>query len=76
MSKKAELTEQNSDSVHLTDVPGDANKRQKLLKLQHSLTTRLKAGDRSAAEEFVDMYHEQIYLFMRRLGHDRQVSHL
>ncbi|MHC4654867.1 MAG: RNA polymerase sigma factor [Planctomycetota bacterium] len=39
-----------------------------------SLATRLKAGDREAAGEFVDMYHEQIYLFMRRLGHDRHIS--
>jgi RNA polymerase sigma-70 factor (ECF subfamily) len=75
MSKKAELTEQNSDFAHPIDVPGDANKRLKLLKKQQdSLTTRLRAGDRTAAGEFVDMYHEQIFLFMRRLGHDRQVS--
>lgn len=39
-----------------------------------SLAARLKAGDRQAAAELVDLYYQQIYLFMRRLGHSRQVS--
>jgi RNA polymerase sigma-70 factor (ECF subfamily) len=39
-----------------------------------SLAARLRTGDREAAAELVDEYYEQIYLFMRRLGHDRQVS--
>lgn len=39
-----------------------------------SLAARLKAGDREAAVELVDLYYQQIYLFMRRLGHSRQVS--
>ena len=39
-----------------------------------SLATRLRNGDREAAAELVDEYYQQIYLFMRRLGHDRQVS--
>jgi RNA polymerase sigma-70 factor (ECF subfamily) len=34
----------------------------------------LNAGDHEAAAELVDIYYQQIYLFMRRLGHDRQVS--
>lgn len=41
---------------------------------QNSLAARLKAGDRAAAAEFVELYYEQIYLYFRRLGHDRQVS--
>lgn len=41
---------------------------------RHSLVARLRAGDRSAAAELVDKYYQQIYLFMRRLGHDRQTS--
>jgi RNA polymerase sigma-70 factor (ECF subfamily) len=32
------------------------------------------AGNRAAATELVDIYYEQLYLFMRRLGHNRQVS--
>lgn len=39
-----------------------------------SLAGRLIAGDRTAAVELVDIYYEQIYLYMRRLGHDRPVS--
>lgn len=38
------------------------------------LVARLKAGDRTAAAELVDRYFEQIYLYMRRLGHDCQIS--
>lgn len=39
-----------------------------------SLGHRLRAGERAAAEELVDKYYERIYLFMRALGHDRQIS--
>lgn len=38
------------------------------------LVEQLKAGNRAAAEQLVDIYYQQIYLFMRRLGHSRQVS--
>jgi len=38
------------------------------------LVTRLKAGNQAAAAELVDIYYQQIYLFMRRLGHSSQVS--
>jgi len=38
------------------------------------LVDQLKLGSRAAAAELVDIYYEQIYLFMRRLGHTRQVS--
>ena len=38
------------------------------------LAGRLKAGERAAAAELVDIYYEQIYLFMRRLGHSHQGS--
>lgn len=41
---------------------------------QDSLAGRLKAGSHEAAEELVDSYYEQIYLYMRRLGHGSQVS--
>ena len=43
-------------------------------KKNDSLVNRLKAGDCAAADELVDNYYEQIYLFMRRLGHRRQVA--
>lgn len=40
----------------------------------NSLAARLIAGNRAAATELVDIYYEQIYVFMRRLGHNCQVS--
>lgn len=75
MAKKAKLIEQKAGFAHPISGPIGVNKRVKHLKEHRdSLAARLRAGDRSAAAEFVDMYHEQIYLFMRRLGHNRQVS--
>jgi len=38
------------------------------------LAAKLKAGDHNAAAELVDGWYQQIYLFMRRLGHNRQTS--
>lgn len=75
MAKKAKLTEQKTGFAHQIDGQGDADKKDKYLdELRDSLAARLRAGDHAAADEFVDMYNEQIFLFMRRLGHDRQVS--
>jgi RNA polymerase sigma-70 factor (ECF subfamily) len=45
-----------------------------LEKRQDSLAAQLRAGNHAAAAELVDTYYEQIYLFMNRLGHSRQVS--
>lgn len=45
-----------------------------MAKRRNSLAVRLKSGDRQAAAELVDRYYEQIYLFMRRLGHNCTVS--
>jgi RNA polymerase sigma-70 factor (ECF subfamily) len=39
-----------------------------------TLVLRLKDGDTTAAKELVDTYQALIYAFMRRLGHDRQLS--
>ncbi len=39
-----------------------------------SLPERLKAGDNSAAAELVDLFHKQMFLFFRRLGHSTDVS--
>jgi RNA polymerase sigma-70 factor (ECF subfamily) len=38
------------------------------------LAARLRAGEHDAAAELVDAWYRQIYLFMRRLGHNRQTS--
>jgi RNA polymerase sigma-70 factor (ECF subfamily) len=75
MTKKEKLTEQKAALAHQFNKQRNADRREKYLdELRDSLAARLMAGDRAAADEFVDMYHEQIYLFMRRLGHDRQIS--
>ncbi|TKJ37152.1 MAG: hypothetical protein CEE38_09675 [Planctomycetes bacterium B3_Pla] len=73
--KGAKLTEQKVESVYLTSDQGhsDTCKVHPDQKRQ-SLVARLRVGDRAAAAELVEDYHEQIYLFMRKLGHDRQVS--
>lgn len=41
---------------------------------RNSLAARLRAGNRAAAAELVDIYYKQIYVFFRRLGHSCQVS--
>ncbi|MDD5064608.1 MAG: RNA polymerase sigma factor [Phycisphaerae bacterium] len=41
---------------------------------RNSLAARLRAGNRAAAAELVDIYYEQLYVFFRRLGHSQQVS--
>jgi RNA polymerase sigma-70 factor (ECF subfamily) len=75
MKKGNELTEQKADPMYLKPQPVHPGERQARANQQrHSLVARLKAGDRVAAGELVDGYYQQIYLFMRRLGHDRQVS--
>jgi len=68
MKKGVEFTEQKADPAYPSyDQVHPDQKR-------HSLVARLRAGDRAAAAELVDTYYQQIYLFIRRLGHDRQVS--
>jgi len=75
MPKKAKSTEQKAGFAHPKSGQENINRReQSLNELRDSLAVRLKAGDRAAAGEFVDIYHERIYLYMRRLGHNRQTS--
>lgn len=47
---------------------------QDLQKNRRSLAFRLRAGSHKAAAELVDIYYEQMYFYMRRLGHSRSVS--
>ncbi|MEJ2701270.1 MAG: RNA polymerase sigma factor [Sedimentisphaerales bacterium] len=77
MEENAKLAEQKADVAYLNrdskqQGPGDARECRE--QKRHSLAARLKAGDRTAATELVDEYYEQMYLFMRRLGHDCQGS--
>ena len=73
--KKEKLTEQKFNLAHLTDKKGNLDGTNDYSRqMRDSLAGRLRAGDHSAAVELVDLYYKQIYLFMRRLGHDRQAS--
>jgi len=51
-----------------------AGDKEYLSRKRDSLAARLRAGNREAAAELVDEYYQQIYLFLRRFGHDHQVS--
>ncbi len=75
MSKKVKFTEQAAELAHLINVQQNPdrnheNEEQK----QDLLVSRLRSGDRAAAAELVDSYYQQIYLYMRRLGHNHQAS--
>ena len=75
MEKKAKLAEQKADLTYLKNTKRNPDgDKDYLSQKRDSLAVRLRSGDRAAAAEFVDAYYEQIYLFMRRLGHDRQIS--
>jgi RNA polymerase sigma-70 factor (ECF subfamily) len=75
VEKKAVTTEQETDLAHPNGCKqGLREKGQDLQKRRNSLAYRLRAGRHDAAAELVDIYYEQMYLYMRRLGHGRQVS--
>ena len=75
MKKNTKLTEQKAGFAHLTGERRDFDRKDEYLEEKRdSLAVRLRAGNRAAAAELVDIYYEQIYLFMRRLGHSCQVS--
>ena len=75
MEKKVKLAEQKADLAYLNNTQQNPDRNmQPDSRKRDSLATRLRAGDRAAAAELVDEYYEQIYLFMRKLGHDRQAS--
>ena len=75
MNEKAKLAEQKAGPAYLTGELRDLGASRELLhQSQDSLSARLRAGDGAAAAELVDKHYEQIYLFMRRLGHDRHAS--
>jgi RNA polymerase sigma factor (sigma-70 family) len=75
MNEKIKLAEQKAAAAYLTGEQRDRGVSRELLHQRpDSLSARLRAGDRTAAAELVDKYYEQIYLFMRKLGHDRHAS--
>jgi RNA polymerase sigma-70 factor (ECF subfamily) len=75
MQKNAQATEQNGNSAHLTGKQAAVEQGGPMPVEDHAaLAGRLRQGERTAAEELVDRYYERIYLFMRAVGHDRQIS--
>ena len=75
MEKKAKLTEQKAGFAHPINRQRDVeSNKEHLEQRRDSLAARIRAGNRAAAAELVDIYYQQIYLFMRRLGHNGQVS--
>lgn len=75
MEKNAESAEQKTAPAHPQVGKSTGERSQKEPdKGPDVLAARLRHGDRLAAAELVDRYHERIYLFMRRLGHGRQLS--
>ncbi len=75
MEKKVKLAEQKADLVYLNNTQQNLGRDKEYNgQKRDSLVARLRTGDRAAAVELVDDYYQQIYLFMRKLGHDRQVS--
>jgi RNA polymerase sigma-70 factor (ECF subfamily) len=72
--KNVHTTEQNRDSAHPTTDHGASTRGSAEPKDPTSLVRRLRAGERTAAEELVDNYYERIYLFMRAVGHDKHTS--
>lgn len=75
MTKNLQLTEQDVGLAHPINQQSNSKEIQSHIENeQHSLAARLAASEHAAAAEFVDKNYQQIYLFMRRLGHSRQVS--
>lgn len=72
MQKNAHTAEQQVETAHLKN--SDSQDQQQLQDGQKSLAARLRRGDRTAAVDLVDQYYNRIYVFMRVVGHDRQVS--
>lgn len=75
MEKRTKLAEQKVDLAHHINKLRELHKpKERSEQRRDSLARRLRAGDHTAAAELVDIYYKQIYLFLRRLGHDSQVS--
>jgi len=78
MQKDVRATEQKADQAHLTADREITVAQPDLRSAPQTDSTvlagRLRHGEHTAATEFVDRYYDRIYLFMRAMGHDRQIS--
>lgn len=75
MQKNVQAAEQSRDLAHLASKMEIAAQPRRMSEPdQVALAKRLRHGDRTAAETLVEMYYGRIYLFMRAMGHDSQIS--
>ena len=75
MQKNRQAAEQSQDVAHLAPrTTGAAPRVRGREPDEVVLARRLKHADRTAAEELVEIYYGRVYLFMRAMGHDSQIS--
>lgn len=75
MHENTRATEQKDASAHLISKEAVVEHGDRMpAEEDGSLAGRLRHGERMAAEELVDRHYERVYLFMRAVGHDRQIS--
>ncbi len=72
--KKIKFGEQQGAQAHPYNRMAAGGKDDNLQSQATSLAQRLQRGDHRAAEELIDLYYKQIYLFMRRMGHSSHTS--
>jgi len=68
-----EIAEQKELFNHLSNTSTQLAKAE-LTSARVILVSRLRKGDRAAAQELVDQYYERLYLYLRELGHTRHAS--
>lgn len=74
MQKDSQATEQKAPGAHLNSKAAVEPTGPTPVDENSVLARRLRHGEQAAATELVDRYYERIYLFMRAVGHDRQIS--
>lgn len=74
MRKDTQATEQTADIAHLNEQALSVQCDSAPVEEAAVLAKRLRHGEQAAAAELVDRYYQRIYLFMRAVGHDRQIS--
>ena len=72
--KKLKFGEQQGAQAHPYNRMAAGGNEDNVQSQAGSLAQRLQGGDHRAAEELIDLYYKQIYLFMRRMGHSCDTS--
>jgi len=74
MEKDTQAIEQTAVTAHLSTEVASVQPIPAPAEEAAVLARRLRQGEPAAATELVDRYYQRIYLFMRAVGHDRQIS--